>query len=157
MSESEQAAGHNDTAEGDAPGQPGPPAWLGDILDAAAALRELAAAQWRLFTAELALARSAAHALLLASLVAVVFAVALGLTLLALLGWGLTQWLGSWAFGLAALALLQLGGLLAALWFVRRCMHWMTLPASRAEWHALMRRVDRNGEERHRAPDSTQT
>lgn len=159
MTESEHAAGQAEPPpeEGDASGSPAPPAWLSDILDAAAAIRELAAAQWRLFSAELALARSATHGLLLASLVAVVFAVALGLTLLALLGWGLAHWFGSWALGLAVLSLLQLAGLAAALWFARRCMRWMTLPATRAEWRAMMRQTHREGEDGRHAPDSTQT
>lgn len=106
---------------------------------ATVALRELLAAQWQLLGAELRLARSAAMTALVAALAATVFAVALGLTLLALVGWLLAQWFGSWAWALLALALLQVLGVAGAIVLFRRCLHWLSLPASRAQWRALVR------------------
>ncbi len=154
--ESERTDAGQGQAEQGRPSSGGrPPAWLQDILEAAAALRELAAAQWSLFSAELALARSATYALLWASLVTTVFAVALGLTLLTLAGWGLTQWLGSWAWGLAVLAALQILCLGVAIWFTRRCLHWMTLPESRAHLRALVRQTSSLGERDAHATDSS--
>lgn len=136
---------------------PGPPAWLRDVLEAAAAIRALAAAQWQLFSAELALARSASQALLFAVLAAVILGVASGLTLLALLGWALSHWFGSWAWGLGVLALIELAGLVGAIALARRFTYWLTLPASRAEWRALAKQARNNsGKERRHAPDTTQ-
>jgi hypothetical protein len=40
---------------------------------------------------------------------------------------------------LLALALLQGLFLLGAIALFRRCMHWMSLPATRSEWSAMMR------------------
>jgi F0F1-type ATP synthase assembly protein I len=76
---------------------------------------------------------------LVAALAATVFAVALGLTLLALIGWLLAQWFGSWAWALLALALLQVLGVAGAIVLFRRCLHWLSLPASRAQWRSLVR------------------
>ena len=77
--------------------------------------------------------------MLLAGLAATVAGVGLGLTLLALVGLLLAKWFASWVWALVALAVLQLLFVLAAILFFRRCMHWMTLPATRNEWGAMMR------------------
>lgn len=142
---------------GDAPENGAPPRWFDDVREAAAALRDLLAAQGALLQAELRLARSAAHAALVAALVATVAAVALGLTLLALLGWALAQWFGSWAWSLAALAGLLALALAAAIALFRRCLHWMTLPASRREWRTLVQettasRRERTDDDEHAGP-----
>lgn len=123
----------------DVEGDPAPPRWFDELRSAAAALRELFAAQWDLLGAELRLARAAAMTALLAALAATVFAVALGLTVLALLGWALAHWFGSWAWALLALAVLQALGVAGAIVLFRRCLHWLSLPASRAQWHSLVR------------------
>jgi uncharacterized membrane protein YqjE len=109
-----------------------------------AGVGHLFGAQLQLFGAELNLARSALVMMLLMGLAAIVFAVALGLTLLALMGWGLAQWLGSWAWALAVLAVVQLLFLLGAILAFKRCLHWLTLPATRAEWKALMKAATRD-------------
>ena len=143
-------AGATSSAERDP--QPGasadsaPPRWLVELREAASSLRELAAAQFGLLGAELRLARAAARTALLALLAATVFAVALGLTLLALLGWVLAQWFGSWLWALLVLAVLQGVGLFGAIAFFRRCLHWMSLPNSRAQVTALVRESTRSGE-----------
>jgi hypothetical protein len=128
----------HDAAAGE-PVPEAPPRWFEELRGAFAALRELFAAQWELLGAEVRLARAAALTLLLAALVATVFAVALGLTVLALLGWALAHWFGSWAWALFTLAVLQALGLAAAIALFRRCLRWLSLPASRAQWHALVR------------------
>lgn len=116
------------------------PKWVEDIGEAALALRELAQAQWQLLGAELRLARSAATLLLVATICAVVFGFALGLTLLVLLGFALSQWLSSWAWGLLVLAGLLLLGLIVAILLTRRCLHWLSLPRTRAQLHAAFAR-----------------
>lgn len=116
-----------------------PPGLLDDIGRLGRAFRSLFGAQLKLLAAELGLARAAVHWLLIAGLVATVAAVGLGLTLLGLIGWLLAQWFGSWTWALASLALLELLFLGGALLLFRRCMHWMTLPATRREWNAMMR------------------
>lgn len=115
-----------------------PPRWLRDLREAIAALRELAAAQVGLLRAELRVAQAAAHTALLAGLAATVFAVALGLTLLALIGWGLAQWFGSWLWALLALAALQVIGVIGAIVLFRWCLQRMSLPRSRAQVQALV-------------------
>jgi hypothetical protein len=131
----------------DAPASPeetpaaAPPGLLDDIGRVGRAFRQLFGAQLHLLAAELGLARSAVHWLLVAALAATVAAVGLGLTLLGLAGWLLAQWFGSWAWALLALALLELGFLAGAVMLFRRCMQWMTLPATRREWSAMMREV----------------
>jgi uncharacterized membrane protein YqjE len=131
---------------------PAPPGLLDDIGRLGRAFRSLFGAQLKLLAAELGLARAAVHWLLLAGLIATVAGVGLGLTLLGLTGWLLAQWFGSWAWALAALALVELAFLAGALVLFRRCMHWMTLPATRGEWNAMMRdalrRSDPQGESR---------
>lgn len=102
------------------------------------AVRRLFGAQLHLLAAELGLARSAVSWLLVAALVATIAGVALGLTLLGLVGALLAQWFHSWIWALLVLALLQ-GLLLAgAILLFRRCMHWMSLPATRHEWNTMM-------------------
>ena len=131
---------------------PAPPGLLDDIGRLGRAFQKLFGAQLKLLSAELGLARSAVHWILIAGLVATVAGVGLGLTLLGLIGWLLAQWFGSWAWALAALALVELVFLGGALLLFRRCMHWMTLPATRGEWNAMMRealhRPDPQGESR---------
>jgi hypothetical protein len=112
---------------------------LGELNQLVHAVRHLFGAQLHLLAAELGLARSAVSWLLVAALVATVAAVALGLTLLGLVGALLAQWFHSWIWALLVLALLQ-GLLLAgAIVLFRHCMHWMSLPATRHEWNAMMR------------------
>lgn len=102
----------------------------------AAALRRWLTAQRQLLGAELGLARSALMWWLASTLAAVVFAVALGLTLLGLLAVLLAAWLHSWVAALAVLALVQIVLLAAAIMLFRRCLRWMSLPATRSEWRA---------------------
>lgn len=102
-------------------------------------LKQLFGAQLELLSAEVGLARSAVSWMLLAGLAATVAGVGLGLTLLALVGLLLAKWFASWVWALIALAVLQLVFVLAAIVFFRRCMHWMSLPATRNEWSAMMR------------------
>ncbi|WP_201313296.1 ABC transporter ATP-binding protein [Dyella sp. EPa41] len=134
-------SGSNAGAPDEIPAPAPPPGLLDDLGRFGRALHRLFGAQLRLLAAELGLARSAVHWLLAAALVAMVAAVGLGLTLLGLAGWLLAQWFGSWTWALAVLALLELGVLFGAIVLFRRCMHWMTLPATRGEWNAMMREV----------------
>ncbi len=103
------------------------------------AVKRLFGAQLHLLAAELGLARSAISWMLLAGLAATVAGVGFGLTVLGLIGVLLASWLGSWTWALLALAVLQVLFLLGAIALFRRCMHWMSLPATRGEWHAMMR------------------
>ena len=113
--------------------------WLAEVGQLARAVRRLFGAQMQLLAAELGLARSAISWLLLSALAATVAGVALGLTLLGLIGVLLAAWFGSWIWALLALALLQVLFLLGSIALFRRCMHWMSLPATRSEWGAMMR------------------
>jgi uncharacterized membrane protein YqjE len=123
-----------------APEPPAPSSSLPDELGRlAGAVRRLFGAQLRLLAAELGLARSAVSWLLVAALVATVAGVALGLTLLGLVGLLLATWFHSWIWALLVLALLQALLLAGAILLFRRCMHWMSLPATRHEWGAMMR------------------
>jgi putative Ca2+/H+ antiporter (TMEM165/GDT1 family) len=112
---------------------------LAEVGQLARAVKRLFGAQMQLLAAELGLARSAISWLLLAALAATVAGVALGLTLLGLIGVLLAAWFGSWIWALLALALLQMLFLFGAIVLFRRCMHWMSLPATRSEWGAMMR------------------
>lgn len=125
--------------------KPGAPSWLDDIRRLGAGVKELFAAQLSLLSAEVGLARSGIVLMLFMGLAAIVFAVALGFTLLALAGWGLAQWFGSWAWALTALAALQLLLLVGAILAFRRAMHWLTLPATRAEFASLAKEAVRRG------------
>lgn len=147
------------TGRDDAPATPDeappaspPPGLLDDLGRLGRAFRKLFGAQLDLLVAELGLARSAVHWILAAALVATVAGVGLGLTMLCLLGWLLAQWFDSWTWALVALSLLELAFLLGAVLLFRRCMHWMSLPATRGEWNAMMRdalrRPDPQGESR---------
>jgi hypothetical protein len=129
---------------------PSPDGLLREIGQLGKAIKRLFGAQLQLLAAELGLARSAVSWMLLAGLVATVAGVGLSLTLLALIGVVLAQWLGSWVWALVALAVLQLLFLFAALLLFRRCMHWMTLPATRGQWSAMM--DDIKGRARQPAP-----
>ena len=123
-----------------APEAPAPSSSLLDELGRlAGAVRRLFGAQLQLLAAELGLARSAVSWLLVAALVATVAGVALGLTLLGLVGVLLATWFHSWIWALLVLALLQALLLASAIGLFRRCMHWMSLPATRHEWGAMMR------------------
>ncbi|HEX7817571.1 ABC transporter ATP-binding protein [Dyella sp.] len=116
-----------------------PPNLLDDIGRFGRAFSQLFGAQIGLLAAELGLARSAISWMLLAGLGATVAGVGLGLTLLGLVGVALAQWLGSWLWALAGLAVLQLLFLMGALWLFKRCMHWMSLPQSRGQMRAMVR------------------
>ncbi|MEO6798752.1 MAG: ABC transporter ATP-binding protein [Rhodanobacter sp.] len=119
---------------------PAPPASgpLHEISQLSRAVKRLFGAQFDLLAAELGLARSAISWLFVAALAATVAGVGFGLTTLGLLGVLLVKWLGSWVWALLVLAVLELLFLVAAIVLFRRCMHWMTLPATRAEWSAMM-------------------
>lgn len=125
-------------ATNDAGGGPdGLPGWTRDLLAAAAALRELGEAQLALLGAELRLARGAVRLALAATLAIVVLVIAAGLSLLALLAVALAHWLGSWVLALLVLVAAQVLLLLLAVRQLRRCLHWMSLPETRAQWRAL--------------------
>jgi len=115
-----------------------PPGLLTEIGQLGRAVKRLFGAQLHLLAAELGLARSAVSWMLLAGLAATVAGVGLGLSLLGLVGMLLAEWFGSWLWALLALVLLQGLFLLGSLLLFKRCMHWMSLPASRGEWRAMM-------------------
>jgi hypothetical protein len=134
----ETAASHaNASSDDSTPGAGG--GLLADIAQLAGALRRLFGAQLHLLAAELGLARRAVSWMLAAALAATVAGVGLGLSLLGLLGVLLATWFDSWIWALLALVLLQGLFLAGAILLFRRCMHWMSLPATRGEWHAMMR------------------
>src|SRR6201991_4250984 len=121
------------------------PAWLDVVRKLGAELKNLFAPQLKLIAAEIGLAHAGIVMMLFMGLAAIVFAVALGFTLLALAGWGLAQWFGSWAWALAVLAAIQLILLVVAILVFRRGMHWLTLPATRAEIATLAKDAARQG------------
>ncbi len=121
---------------------------LTEIGQLGSAIRRLFGAQIHLLAAELGLARSAVSWMLLAGLAATVAGVGVGLTLLGLLGVVLATWFDSWIWALLALAVLQFVFLLGAIVLFRRCMHWMSLPATRSEWSAMMRDTLRKAEDK---------
>lgn len=118
---------------------PPPSGLLHEISQLFRAVKHLFGAQMDLLAAELGLARSAISWMLLAALAATVAGVGFGLTMLGLLGVLLAKWLESWVWALLILAVSQLLFLIAAIVLFRLCMHWMSLPATRAEWSAMMR------------------
>lgn len=120
---------------------------LTELGQLARAARKLFGAQLHLLAAELGLARSAVSWMLVAGLAATVAGVGLGLTLLGLVGVLLATWFGSWTWALLALALLQALFLLGAILLFRRCMHWMSLPATRSEWHAVVHETLRKADQ----------
>jgi uncharacterized membrane protein YqjE len=125
-----------------------PPSRLLDELgQLGSAVKRLFGAQLHLLAAELGLARSAVSWMLAAGLAATVAGVGFGLTLLGLVGLLLAEWFGSWPWALVALAGLQLLFLFGAIWLFRRCMHWMSLPATRDGWGAMMRRTVQRAEQ----------
>lgn len=131
-SDDREAAAAPDTAT--AP----PSRLLDELSQLGGAIKRLFGAQLELLAAELGLARSAVSWMLVAGLIATVVGVGFGLTLLGLVGLLLAKWFGSWPWALAALAGLQLLLLFGAIWLFRRCMHWMSLPASRHGWRTMM-------------------
>jgi hypothetical protein len=136
---------HDSVRDNEAAGQaeppPGPvPAGLIDELGQVwRAVRQLFGAQLNLLAAELGLARAAVSWMLVAGLVTTVAGVGFGLTVLGLLGLLLAKWFNSWILAFLVLALLEALFLVGAILLFRRCMHWMSLPATRQEWHAIMR------------------
>jgi len=141
-------------AQEDPPGDPTAPhaapssGLLDEIGQLGRAVKRLFGAQMQLLAAELGLARSAISWMMVAALVSIVLAVALGLTLLGLAGALLASWFGSWVWALLALAVLQVLLLFGAIVLFRRCMHWMSLPATRNEWSAMMRDTLRKAEDK---------
>ena len=121
------------------------PAWVDDLGRLARGLKNLFGAQLKLAAAEVGLARSGIILMLFMGLAAITFAVALGFTLLALAGWGLAHWFGSWAWALAALAGIQVILLLLAILAFRHAMRWLTLPATRAELATLAKQAAAQG------------
>jgi uncharacterized membrane protein YdbT with pleckstrin-like domain len=111
---------------------------LEELGSLARAVRSLFGAQMQLLAAELGLARSAISWMLAAGLIATVAGVGFGLTVLGLIGLLLAKWLHSWIFAFAVLAVLEALFLFGAIMLFRRCMHWMSLPATREEWRAIM-------------------
>lgn len=111
---------------------------LHEIGQLGSAVKQLFGAQMGLLAAELGLARSAISWMLLAGLAATVAGVGCGLTVLGLIGVLLAKWLGSWVWSLLVLAVLQVLFLIAAILLFRLCMHWMSFPATRAEWSAMV-------------------
>jgi hypothetical protein len=131
----------DDQAAGQAEPPPGPvPTGLFDELGQVwRAVRQLFGAQLNLLAAELGLARAAVSWMLVAGLVATVTGVGFGLTVLGLIGLLLAKWFNSWILAFLVLAVLEALALLGAILLFRRCMHWMSLPATRQEWRAIMR------------------
>lgn len=133
---------------------PLPSGLLDDLARFGRAFKQLFGAQLHLLGAELGLARSAVSWMLLAGLAATVAGVGLGLSVLALIGMLLAKWFGSWLWAMAVLCVLQVLFLLGAIALFRRCMHWMSLPATRGEWGAMMRDTLRKADRRIGAADS---
>ena len=132
----DEAAGPSEPSE---PSSVPPPSGLLDELgQVARAVRQLFGAQLQLLAAELGLARSAISWMLAAGLVATVAGVGFGLTLLGLMGLLLAKWLHSWILAFAVLAVLEALILFGAIMLFRRFMHWMSLPATRHEWRAII-------------------
>ena len=135
---------HDSVRDEEVAGQPEPPqgpppsGLISELAELAQAVRKLFGAQLHLLAAELGLARSAISWLLAAGLAATVTGVGLGLTLLGLLGLVLAKWLGSWILAFFVLAVLEALFLFGAILLFRRCMHWMSLPGTRQEWHAIV-------------------
>lgn len=135
---------HDSVRDNEAAGQTEPPSGpagglFNELGQLARAVRQLFGAQMHLLAAELGLARSAISWILAAGLVATVTGVGFGLTLLGLMGLLLAKWLHSWILAFVVLAVLEALLLLGAILLFRRCMHWMSLPATRQEWRAIMR------------------
>ncbi|WP_250626069.1 ABC transporter ATP-binding protein [Pinirhizobacter soli] len=126
---------------------PPEPSLTAELGKLASGIRQVFGSHFKLFGAEVRLAKSGIMLMLFMALGATTFAVALGFTLLALLGWALAQWFGSWAWALGALALIQLLLLLGAITVFRRCMAWLGMPVTRAEVRALIHEATERGRE----------
>lgn len=111
---------------------------LDEIGQLGRAVKRMFGAQLHLVAAELGLARSAISWILVAGLAATVAGVGMGLTVLGIIGVALAKWLGSWLLSLLVLFFLQGLFLLGAILLFRRCMHWMSMPATRSELSAMM-------------------
>lgn len=122
-----------------------PPGWIDDVGDLVKGVKHVAGGHFRLLGAEVALARSGIVMMLFMALAATTFAVGLGFTLMALLGWALFLWLKSWTWALCALALGQVLLLLGSIFVFKRCMAWLGLPVSRAELKALVKEATAHG------------
>jgi len=120
---------------------------LDELSQLGGAIKRLFGAQLHLLAAELGLARSAVSWMLAAGLAATVAGVGFGLTVLGLIGLLLAEWFGSWPWALVTLAGLQLVFLFGAIWLFRRCMHWMSMPATRHGWGAMMRQTVQRAEQ----------
>lgn len=118
---------------------PLPAGLLAELGQLGRAIKHLFGAQLHLLAAELGLARAAVSWMLLAGLAATVAGVGLGLSLLALAGVVLAKWLGSWVFALLGLCVVQAIFLAGSIALFHRCMHWMSLPGTRGEWHQIAR------------------
>jgi hypothetical protein len=135
---------HDSVRDEEVAGQPEPPqgpppsGLINELAELAQGVRKLFGAQLHLLAAELGLARTAVSWILVAGLAATVTGVGLGLTLLGLLGLVLAKLLGSWIEAFIVLAFLEALFLFGAIVLFRRCMHWMSLPATRQEWRAIM-------------------
>jgi uncharacterized membrane protein YqjE len=131
----------DDETAGPSEPPPGPPpsGLLDELGQLVHAVRHLFGAQLQLLAAELGLARSAVSWMLVAGLAATVAGVGFGLTLLGLIGLLLAKWFNSWILAFVVLAVLEALSLFGAILLFRRCMHWMSLPATRQEWRAIMR------------------
>ncbi len=140
--------GHESTGDAAADAVTPTAGWLAELSQLGRALRRLFGAQLQLLAAELGLARSAVSWMLLAGLAATVAGVGLGLSVLAFIGLLLAKWFGSWLLALLALCALQLLFLFGAILLFRRCMHWLSLPATRGEWGAMMRDTVRAADRR---------
>ena len=112
---------------------------IDDIGDLGRGIKELVGAQVELVSAELDLARSAFSRLLMVGILAVLVGAGLGLILLALAIVLLAKWFGSWLLALVVLAVVLVLVLVAMVLALRRCLHWMSLPVTRAQWNAMMR------------------
>jgi hypothetical protein len=113
------------------------PVWLQQLAASGGAVRELIAAQWGLLRAELRLARSAVRAALMSAILAGALFLALGVTLLGLVAVALFLWLGSWILALGILAAILFVCLMLSLIVLRRCVTWMSLPGTRAQWREI--------------------
>jgi len=127
--------------------------WLRQLGAAVSALQTLAQAQWQLAVAEWRLTRSAAAMALLAVFLGGLFALTLGLTLLALASWLLADWLGSWLLALAILSAILALCLLGSILLMRRCLYWMSLPQTRARWRMLTHDLARPKPQRRQTPE----
>lgn len=145
-----------DASSGDRANPNPPPGVLDDLGRFGRSLKHLFGAQLALLSAELGLARSAVSWMLLAALAATVAGVGLGLSLLALAGVLLAQWLGSWVWALVILCVFEGVFLVVMIALFRRCMHWLTLPVSRGEWRETIRQAMHRAERAEASPSTAE-